>query len=139
MDVTRQEAEDLLAEAERTERLVQRQAPKEYIPFFVWGLFHLLVIPGFDFFSPEAWGWVTIAVAAGAVIATCWYFARGNARVRVRDRSPWWAWPVLSVGGGLVAAMALAFDEQLRVPYTVAGVLIAVPLLIWGAHLRRTA
>ncbi len=137
MNTTKREAEGMLAEAERAARLVERQTPKEYVPFFVWGLFHALVVPGFDYVRPEVWGWVTIAVAAGAFVGTCWYFARGSLRVRVRERSPWWAWPVLTLGGAVVAALALTFGDELRIPYTIAGILIAVPLLVWGDHLRR--
>ena len=137
MNMARGEAEGLLVEAERAARLVERRTPKEYVPFFVWGLFHALVVPGFDYVKPEVWGWVTIAVAAGAFVGTCWYFARSSRRVRVRERSPWWAWPVLALGGALVAALALTFRDQLRIPYTIAGVIIAASLLVWGEHLRR--
>ena len=139
MSITRGEAEGLLAEADRAAQLVQRRTPKEYVPFFVWGLFHALVVPGFDYLEPAVWGWVTIAVAAVAFVGTCWYFARGSLRVRVRERSPRWAWPALSLGGALVAALAITFQDELRIPYTIAGILIAVPLLVWGAHLRRAA
>ncbi len=137
MGTTRSEAEGMLAEAERAAGLVERRRPKEHVPFFVWGLFHALVIPGFDYINDDVWGRVTIAVAIGAFLGTCGYFARASLRVRVRERSPWWAWPVLTLGGALVAALALTFDDQLRVPYTIAGILIAVPLLAWGENLRR--
>jgi hypothetical protein len=102
MNMARGEAEELLVEAERAARLVERRTPKEYVPFFVWGLFHALVVPGFDYVEPEVWGWVTIAVAAGAFVGTCWYFALGSLRVRVRNGHrgghgrclrwavPWW-------------------------------------------------
>jgi hypothetical protein len=137
--VTRREAESLLADADRAGQVVQRRAPKEHLPFYLWGLFHLLVIPGFDVVDPEIWGPVTLAVASVGCVGTYFYFARGSDRVLVRERSPWWAWPTLAAFSGLIAALTVGVGEQIRLPYTLAGLVIAVPMFAWATQLRRKA
>lgn len=138
MDITPEEAERMLADGRRAGQVVEHRTAKESLPFFVWGVFHVAVIPGFDYVDPHIWGWVTIAVAAVATVLTCWYMASGNLRVRVRERTPWWAWPAFSIGASAIAALAVLFDEQLAIPFTIAGLLIGIPLVVWGANLRRS-
>ena len=129
----------MLADAQRAERRVRARSPREHVPFYLWGAFLALVIPGFDLFDRDVWGWVTIAVAVAGFIGTCGYFATRAWHVRVPERSPWWTWPILTVWHCACAAIAVLLDGALPVSFVLGGWLSAVPLLVWGARLRKAA
>jgi hypothetical protein len=139
MEPTRHEAEVMLAEAQRAERSVRARSAKEHVPFYLWGAFLALVIPGFDLFDRDVWGWVTICVAVAGFIGTCGYFLTRVWHVRVAERSPWWTWPVLTVWHGVCAVSAVLLDGALPVSYVLAGWVSALPLFVWGARLRKAA
>ena len=137
MDMTQKNAAELLVEADRAGKAVERRAPKEYVPFVAWGLFNALLIPGFDVFDRRTWGWVTIGTAAAGLVATFAYFLLRSVQVEVKLRSPWWVWPVLGLWIALASLVGPALDDTTGFAYTVAGLVAAAPLLAWGLHLRR--
>jgi len=136
MNVSRRDAVELLGEAERARRAVEGRAPKEHLPFIGWGLFNAVVIPGFDVFDRAVWGWVTIAIAVVGFVATLAYFATRSMQVQVKQRSPWWAWPAVSVWVTLAGLLAWALDGEVAFAYTVSGLVGGAPLFAWGLHLR---
>ena len=136
MTVSRREAVDLLGRADRAGRAVEDRAPKEHLLFIGWGVFNALVIPGFDVFDRAKWGWVTMAIAVGGVVASVSYFATRSIQVEVRQRSPWWAWPAVSVWVTLAGLLAWAIDGDVAFAYTLAGLVGGAPLIAWGVHLR---
>ncbi len=136
MSVSRREAVELLGEADRAGRAVEGRAPKEHLLFIGWGLFNAVVIPGFDVFDRAVWGWVTIAVAVVGFVASFAYFATRSRTVEVRQRSPWWAWPAVSVWVTLAGLLAWALDGEVAFAYTVAGLVGGAPLIAWGLRLR---
>ena len=137
--MTQENAAKLLDEADRAGKAVERRAPKEYVPFIGWGLFNAVLIPGFDFFDRRTWGWVTIGVAVGGLVATVAYFVLRSVQVEVKLQSPWWTWLVLGLWIGLASFIAPALDDMTAFSYTLAGLVAAAPLLAWGLHLRRKA
>ncbi len=137
--VSRREAVEMLGEAEHAGRAVERRAPKEYVAFIGWGLFNALVIPGFDGFDRALWGWVTIGIAVVGLVATITYFATRGIQVEVKQRSPWWIWPVLGLWIALAGLLATTLDGDVTFAYTVAGLVSAAPLLAWGLYLRKKA
>jgi hypothetical protein len=139
VDMTQENAAKLLVEADQAGRAVERRAPKEYAPFIGWGLFNAVVIPGFDFFDRSMWGWITIGVAVVGFFATFAYFALRSMRVEVKQRSPWWIWPVLGLWIALASVLGSALDDETAFSYTLAGLIGAVPLLLWGLRLWRRA
>ncbi len=139
MAMSRREAAEMLDEADRAGRVVERGAPKEYLAFIGWGLFNAVVIPGFDVFDRALWGWVTIGVAVAGLVATITYFATRGIQVEVKQRSPWWVWPVLGLWIALAGVLATALDDDVAFAYTVAGLVSAAPLLAWGLYLRKKA
>ncbi len=136
MDVSRREAVELLGEADRAARAVEGRAPKEHLLFIGWGLFNVVVIPGFDVFDRAAWGWVTIAIAVAGFVASLAYFATRSVQVEVKQRSPWWAWPAVSVWVTLAGLLAWALEGEVAFAYTVAGLVGGMPLIAWGLRLR---
>ena len=138
MTVSRREAVEMLRDADRAARAVEDRAPKEHLTFIGWALFNAMVIPGFDVFDPGVWGWVTIAIALAGFVATSAYFATRSMQVEVKQRSPWWTWPVLGLWLALAGLLGSTLDGEIALPYTVGGLVSAAPLLAWGLHLRRT-
>jgi hypothetical protein len=139
MEPTKQEAETMLADAGQTRRAVHARTPKEHLPFFAWGAFLAIMIPGFDIFDRAVWGWTTIAVAAAGLLATGLYFAARSRDVRVAERTPSWTWVAFSVSICVGGVIAEGLDQTILFSYVLGGVLSAVPLFIWGLHLRREA
>lgn len=139
MKVSRRDAVEMLSEADRAGRAVERRAPKEHVVFIGWGLFNALVIPGFDVFDRAVWGWVTIGIAVAGLVATLAYYATRSIQVEVKPRSPWWTWPLLGLWVGLAGLLAAALDGEVPFAYTLAGLVGAAPLLAWGLHLRARA
>ena len=107
------------------------------MPYVGVGLLTALVIPGFDLFDRMTWGWVTIAIAITGYAACMAYF--GSRRwIAVRDRSPEWTWPAISVWMMLMGVTATLLDGHTDLAYTIAGIAAAIPPLAWGLRLRRT-
>lgn len=139
MDTTKNEAQAMLAEAQRASRAVYARSAKEHVPYYGWGAFQALVIPGFDLVDRSIWGWVTIAIAALGFVATGAYYATRSRHVQVPERSPWWTWLALTAWMCLAGGIAVAFDGALGFSYVLGGWIGAVPLFVWGSKLRRTA
>ena len=139
MSPSRRKAVEMLREVDRAGQPVERRAPKEHLVFVGWALFNAVVIPGFDLFDRAAWGWVTVGIAVAGFVATLAYFASRSIQVEVKQRSPWWTWPVLGLWLALASLMAAVIDDEVAFAYTVAGLVGAAPLLAWGLHLRRGA
>lgn len=139
MAVSRREAVEMLGEADRAGRAVGRRAPKEHVAFIGWALFNVVVVPGFDLFDRALWGWVTVGVALAGAVATFAYFATRSVQVEVRQRSPWWTWPVLGLWLALASLLGAVLDGHVAFAYTLAGLVGAAPLLAWGLHLRARA
>ena len=139
MSPSRRKAVEMLREVDRAGQAVERRAPKEHLVFIGWALFNAVVIPGFDLFDRAAWGWVTAGIAVAGFVATLAYFASRSIQVEVKQRSPWWTWPVLGLWLALASLMAAVIDDEVALAYTVAGLVGAAPLLAWGLHLRRGA
>ncbi len=139
MDVSREDAVEMLGRADLASEAVTRRAPKEHLAFIGWGLFNAVVVPGFDVFDRRVWGWVTIAVAALGFVATFAYFARRSIEVEVKQRSPWWTWPLLGVWMGLASIAAAVLDDELAFSYTLAGLVAAAPLFARGLRMRSRA
>ena len=137
MATSRREAAEMLQEADHVGREVERRAPKEQLAFLGWGLFNAVVIPGFDVFDRAVWGWVTIATTVAVLVLTFAYFATRGIQVEVKQRSPWWMWPVLGMWIALAGLLAAALDDDVTFAYTLAGLVGAAPLLAWGLYLRR--
>ncbi len=137
MATSRREAAEMLQEADHVGREVERRAPKEHLAFLGWGLFNAVVIPGFDVFDRAVWGWVTIGIAVAGLVATFAYFATRGIQVEVKQRSPWWMWPVLGLWIALAGLLAATLDDDVTFAYTLAGLVGAAPLLAWGLYLRR--
>ncbi len=139
MTVSRREAVEMLSEANRAGRAVEGRAAKEHLAFIGWALFNAVVIPGFDIFDRAVWGWVTVAIAVAGVLVTFAYFARRGMQVEVKQRSPWWLWPVLGLWLALASLLGPVLDDELAFSYTVAGLVGAAPLFAWGVQLRGRA
>jgi hypothetical protein len=139
MSPSRRKAVEMLREVDRAGQPVERRAPKEHLVFIGWALFNAVVIPGFDLFDRAAWGWVTVGIAVAGFVATLAYFASRSTQVEVKQRSPWWTWPVLGLWLALASLMAAVIDDEVALAYTVSGLVGAAPLLAWGLHLRRGA
>ncbi len=139
MTVDRREADQMLTEADRAGQAVERRAAKEHVAFIGWALFNAVVIPGFDVFDRATWGWVTMGIAVAGLIATFAYFLTRGIQVEVKQRSPWWIWPVLGLWVALAGMLGAVLDDRVAFAYTVAGLAGAAPLLAWGLYLRRRA
>ncbi|MCA1675703.1 MAG: hypothetical protein LC799_27175 [Actinobacteria bacterium] len=139
MEATRDEAEAMLAQAGGAQRRVQARSPKEHVPFFIWGTFKAVVIPGFDLFDKNVWGWVTMSLAVVGFIATAGYFVTRSRHVRVSERSPWWTWPALTVWMCICGAIAVGLDGALSFSYVLGGWLSSIPLFVWGYRLREVS
>ena len=137
MTVSRREAVEMLGEADRAGRAVERRAPKEHIAFVGWALFNAVVVPGFDVFDRAVWGWATMVIAAAGFVGTFTYYARRSMQVEVKQRSPWWTWPAMGLWGALAGLLAWGLDDDLAFSYALAGFVAAAPLLAWGLHLRK--
>ena len=137
MATSRREAAEMLQEADHVGREVERRAPKEHLASFAWGLFNAVVIPGFDVFDRAVWGWVTIGIAVAGFVATFAYFATRGTQVEVKQRSPWWTWPVFGLWIALAGLLGATLDDDVTFAYTLAGCVGAAPLLAWGLYLRR--
>ena len=129
----------MLADAGRTRRAIAARIPKEHMPFFAWGAFLALVIPGFDIFDRTAWGWTTMAVAVALFATTAVYFVTRERHVRVAERTPSWTWAALTVGVCVGGAIAEGLDDAIAFSYVIGGIVAAVPLLVWGRRLRDDA
>ena len=139
LNVSRREAVEMLREGDRAGQAVDRRAPKEHVVFIGWALFNALMIPGFDVFDRAVWGWVTIGMAVAGVVATVAYYATRSIQVEVKQRSPWWTWPLMGLWIAVAGLLAAVLDGRVAFAYTVAGLVGAAPLLAWGLHLRRGA
>lgn len=139
MEPSKHEAQTMLADAGQTRRAVHARTPKEYVPFFVWGAFSALVIPGFDIFDRAVWGWTTMAVALALFLATGMYYVLRSRDVRVADRAPSWTWAALTAGICLGGIVAEGLDDAIAFSYVIGGILSAVPLFICGHWLRRSS
>ncbi len=136
--VTKAEAETMLNEGDRIAQTVAARRAKEHVPYVGVGLLTALVIPGFDLFDRMTWGWVTIAIAIAGYAACMTYF--GSRRwIAVRERSPEWTWPAISVWMMLMGVTATLLDGHTDLAYTIAGIAAAIPPLAWGLRLRRTS
>jgi len=129
----------MLADAGQTTRAVRAHIPKEHVPFFAWGAFLAIVIPGFDIVDRTTWGWTTMAVALALFAATAAYFVSRERHVHVADRTPSWAWVALTAGVCVGGAIAEGFDDALAFSYVIGGLIAATPLLVWGQRLRGDA
>ncbi len=136
--VTKAEAQTMLNEGDRIAQTVAERRPKEHVPYVGVGLLTALVIPGFDLFDRMTWGWVTIAIAITGYIACMTYFG-ARRWITVRERSPQWTWPAISVWMMLMGVTATLLDGHTDLAYTIAGIAAAIPPLAWGLRLRRTS
>ncbi len=136
MGPTKQEAQAMLADAGHARQAVHARTPKEHAPFFAWGAFLALMIPGFDIFDRSVWGWITLAVALALLVATGAYHLARSRDVRVAERTPSWTWFALTVGTLLGGVIAEGLDDTIAFSYVLGGVLSAMPLLVWGQRLR---
>lgn len=139
MEPTKQEAQAMLTAAGHTGQAVHARLPKEHVPFFAWGAFLALVIPGFDIFDRTVWGFTTLAVTLALFLATGLYYAVRSRDVRVTDRSPSWTWAAMTVGMCVGGVIAEGLDDTLAFSYVIGGLLSAVPLLVWGQRLRTSS
>ena len=137
MQPSKREAQTMLADAGQTAGAVHARTPKEYVPFFAWGAFLALVIPGFDIFDRAVWGWTTMAVALALFLATGMYYVLRSRDVRVADQAPSWTWAALTAGICLGGIIAEGLDDAIAFSYVIGGILSAVPLFICGQWLRR--
>lgn len=84
MDLTRQEAQQALAEIEAVRRQARRAVAYGGAPYFLmlWGVVWFLGFLGSQFLPPETSGWTWLALAGAAVPATFVIGARLGRRVR---------------------------------------------------------
>ncbi len=139
MDVTKQEARDLLRGAQRATGAVASQSPKEHLHFWGWGLFLVLVIPGFDLFDRTVWGWVAIGVAVTLAATTGLYYLLQTRTVRPTESSPMWVWPALTAWMSGCALLSIGLNNSLTFSYALGGILAALAFVGWGERVRRTS
>ncbi len=78
-------------------------------------------------------------MALALFLATALYYAVRSRDVRVTDRSPSWTWVAMTVGICVGGVVAESLDDAIAFSYVIGGLLSAVPLLVWGQHLRTSS
>ncbi len=140
LEPTRKDAAAMLDQAGGIQLAVRTRTPKEHVPYFAYGLLLLLLAPVRDLGDDSAVGgigqWIVIG---GAAVVLVIHF-RQFRHVRVSPRTP--TWVALAIGAWVVAAETVLpglLDGISDVPYTIAGVVRAAPILMWAEWLRRSA
>lgn len=135
--INQRSATHALMEAKRRRWQTERGGPNEHAIAAVCGVSVFMMLALFDFFPARIAASVMFGVAALGIILGIWYATRRALRVlppaHVRRRNDV-LWLVWSLWYLLVLAAALWLDHRLPLRYTVAGLLDALPLLIWGAR-----
>ncbi len=135
--IDQRHAAHALLEAERRRWEAARGGPNEPAIAFSCGVFVLAALVAFDLFPARVAG-PSMFVTAGIGMALAKrYHRRRTARVtptaaarRRKDRL-WLAWAAWYV---LVVVAAAWVGEWLPLRYTIAGILGALPLLVWGGR-----
>ncbi len=133
---TPEEAAQRLAVADSLRGQVARSGARESRAFIGWGLFALVMLPPFDVVDGAIWGPFYSLVALLGWLTTTRYYRARLGRVRLRARGHLGrVWLALGVWYGGLVVMAELLD--VGVIWTPAAVGVALPLLLYGAHLAR--
>ncbi len=140
MEPTKQDAETMLNEAGGIQLAVRTRTPKEHVPYFVSGLTMALLWPIRDLGDDSAVGGILQWVVMGGAVALLITYVRQFRQVRVRPRTP--TWLALALGAWVVAVTTLLprlLDDTIDFAYTLGGIVVAAPLLLWAEQLRKNA
>jgi hypothetical protein len=134
--LTDKEAAKNLAKVKSTQDVISRSSAKEYAPWIGWGLFIILFYPPFDFIDPNKWGIITWAVAIAGSFVTARYFSKREAKIKTNRHAPRlsWLYYILWVAAGNV--FALLTYQHFGYAWTVAGLVIGLPVLLYGLKLK---
>lgn len=142
--IDRGEAVRALAEVERRRREVARGGPNGYAIAIAWGLFVLIFLPLFDFFPGQIIGpTMSVGAVIGAILTSV--YARRCELLKVIPRLDnkkvwvllWIRWTIWYI---VVLAAAEWLSGRVALTWTMAGILSALPLFIYGLRgLRERA
>ena len=140
MEPTKQDAEAMLNEAGGIQLAVRARTPREYVPFFAYGLLLAGLAPMRDLGDDSAVAGIGQWIVIGGAVALLITYLRLYRQVRVSPRTP--TWLALTFGAWVITAetfLPRLLDGTIDFAYTLAGVLAAAPLLVWAEWLRKTA
>src|SRR5579884_984286 len=138
-EVSPEQAAQALVEVRYRQRQVRATGPNRRLALLAWAALDIVVITPFDF-APRsvAFGlaWCLAVLGCGL---SAWYGARGRRQVRPRHNNPW---PLIFMAAWVgwtallqVTASVLHVRHAFPYPFTVAAVLDALPLALYGLRL----
>jgi hypothetical protein len=131
------EAGELLAAANAAKKDIWSKTPKEWKVFLLWGIWVLVFVPPFDFFTGNAW-WpvVWIASVVGGVATTAYFVSRSR-RLHWTRQSSWRDWLVIFILYALIMASAAIVHSHFRYAWTTAALIAALPYFIAALVIRN--
>ncbi len=130
----------MLNEAGGIRLAVRSRTPKEHVPFFAYGLLLAGLAPMRDLGNDSVVAGIGQWIVIGGAVALLITYLRLSRQVRVSPRTP--SWLAVAFGAWVVAVTTFLprlLDGTIDFAYTLAGVLAAVPLLVWAEWLRKNA
>ncbi len=137
--ITDTEAAQNLEQVKIAQAEINKRTAKEYAPWIGWGLFIVLFYPPFDLFDPSKWGIVVWVVAIIGAIITGRYFHTRKSRIKSTQKLPRFAWLYYILWIAVGNIFANIAHPHFAFAWTVAGVGIGLPFILYGLKLKSQA
>ena len=82
---------------------------------------------------------VLTVVLLGAMVGTHLPYVRRYRQARTRRTPMWLEWALAAWAAAALFLVGILLDDTLNFSFTLGGIVGAVPFLLWGERLRRTA
>ena len=130
-------ASEQLVRIRSIQQKVVQEAAKDYLVFFGWGLYSLLLIPVFDYINPNIWGPAIWLISIVGTIVTWRYYAKRHTRVKLANKVGWKVWFALGIWSAASSLFTILAIGHIAYPYTIGGIALALPILAYGVWLFK--
>lgn len=134
--ITDKEAAQTLAQVKSTQAEINRRSAKEYAPWIGWGLYVIVSFSGFDYIKPAIWGPICWIAALIGTYITYSYFRKRHTQIKTTTKVPWYAWLLYGLWIAIGVAFANAMQPHFAYAWTVAGLAVGVPYILYGLKLK---
>ena len=134
--ISHKEAAQAVKQINDVQADINRHSAKEYMPWIGWGLFTMLLYPPFDYFDQNKWSIVVGVVAIVGAILTDRYIRTRQSKVKREKKTSPLAWVIYMLLILMVNVFAFTAHSQFAYAWTITGLAIGLPTILYGLWLK---